>query len=136
MPEGSLSFPLTPAASALIVHGETILLVRSTRTQQQWAFPGGRSEEDESARETAVREAREEVGLSINVTHELGLYVIEYAKGGFEITCFVATAEGKDLRIDAGEILEAKWCTLQEALHLNLVSTVREALLTYAGLSE
>ena len=120
---------LTPAASALVVHGDRILLVRSKRTQRYWAFPGGKSEQGEDAADTAVREVKEEVGLSVTLTRELGKYRIE--SSGFEITCFASTSPSLELTLDAGEILEAKWCTFEEALQLDLISTVRDALLEF-----
>ncbi len=125
----SLMSDLTPAASALVAHGDRILLVRSTRTQKYWAFPGGKSEQGENAADTAVREVKEEVGLSVTLTRELGKYRME--SSGFEITCFASTSPSLELTLDAGEILEAKWCTLEEALQLDLISTVRDALLEF-----
>ncbi len=123
---------LTPAASALIVHGDRILFVRSTRTKQLWAFPGGKSEQGEAPSETAVREVLEETGLRVKVQRELGRYVIEAS--GFEIICFTAVAQTTELKIDPGEILEARWCAFDEALQLDLVSTVRDALLEFGKL--
>ncbi len=120
---------LTPAASALVVHGDRILLVRSTRTQKYWAFPGGKSEPGESAADTAVREVKEEVGLRVTLTRELGKYRLE--SSGFEITCFASTAPSMDLKLDSSEILEARWCAFEEALQLDLISTVRDALLNF-----
>ncbi len=117
---------LTPAASALILHGDKILFVRSARTQRYWAFPGGRSEHGENPSETAIREVEEEVGISVTLTRELGKYVVEASE--FEITCFVAEAATMDLKLDDEEILEARWCTVKEGLQLDLVSTVRDAL--------
>jgi len=119
----------TPAASALVVHGDRILFVRSTRTQERWAFPGGKREKDETPEQNAVREVMEEVGLPINVTRELGKYVI--SASGFEISCFAATAATMDLKLDANEILEARWRTIDEGLQLDLISTVRDALLEF-----
>ncbi len=119
----------TPAASALIVHDGRILLVRSTRTQKYWAFPGGKSEPGESAADTALREVKEEVGLSVTLTQELGKYRLE--SSGFEITCFASSAPSMELKLDSSEILEARWCTFEEALQLDLISTVRDALLKF-----
>jgi 8-oxo-dGTP pyrophosphatase MutT (NUDIX family) len=116
----------------LIVHGDKILFVRSTRTKQLWAFPGGKSELGETPKETAVREVLEETGLSINVQRELGRYVI--GASGFEIICFTGTAQTMELKIDSVEILEARWCTFDEALQLDLVSTVRDAMLEFGKL--
>jgi 8-oxo-dGTP diphosphatase len=105
---------LTPAASAIIVHGNEILFVRSKRTREKWAFPGGKSEEDENPEDTARREAKEEVGLDIELTQDLGRYVIPYETGGFEISCFAGVSSTADLKLDPDEILEARWVTLGE----------------------
>jgi 8-oxo-dGTP diphosphatase len=114
-----------PAASALVFRGGRLLLVRSTRTREHWAFPGGKSEPGETPEQTAVREVREEVGLDIEVTGAIGRYVLP---SGYAIACFSATAGGTGLTVDSSEILEARWFTPQESLQLNLVYTVRDAI--------
>jgi 8-oxo-dGTP diphosphatase len=119
-----------PAASALVYRGGRLLLVRSTRTREHWAFPGGKSEPGETPEQTAVREVREEVGLDIEVTGAIGRYVLP---SGYAIACFSATARGTSLTVDSGEILEAKWFTPEESLLLNLVSTVRDAIEKFAA---
>lgn len=101
--------------------------MRSRRTGEKWAFPGGRSEAGESAHETATREAREEVGLDIELVGNLGRYLVPNPTGGFEITCFAATSTSDRLVLE-DEILEARWCTLEEGKRLDLVSTARQAL--------
>jgi len=116
---------LLPAASALVLRERTILFVRNTRTPDRWAFPGGKAEEGETPEQTAIREIKEEVGLDIELVKELGRYV---TASGFEIVCFVATAGTPDLRIDTTEIVEARWFDLREALNLDLIPTVRDAL--------
>jgi 8-oxo-dGTP diphosphatase len=120
-----------PAASALVYSGGRLLLVRSTRTREHWAFPGGKSEPGETAEQTAVREVREEVGVDIEVTGSIGRYVLP---SGYAIACFSATASGTDLTVDSSEILEAKWFTPEESLNLNLVSTVRDAIEKFMAL--
>jgi 8-oxo-dGTP diphosphatase len=114
-----------PAASALVCWGDLLLLVRSTRTRDLWAFPGGKSEPGETPEQTAIREVREEVGIDIEITGALGRYVLP---SGYLIACFVAKAGTPDLTVDSGEILEARWCTPAEGLNLTLVSTVRDAI--------
>jgi 8-oxo-dGTP diphosphatase len=114
-----------PAASALVYSGGRLLLVRSTRTREHWAFPGGKSEPGETPEQTAVREVREEVGVDIEVTGSIGRYVLP---SGYAIACFSATARGTGLTVDSSEILEARWFTPEESLRLNMVSTVRDAI--------
>lgn len=117
---------LIPAASALVIHKGKILFVRSSTTQEQWAFPGGKQEKNETPQQTVSREIKEELGLDIKVKRELGSYIYKNRK--FDIRCFVAESVESDLREDSAEIIEAKWCTLKEGLSLNLTSTTREAL--------
>lgn len=121
---------LIPAASALILHEHKVLLVRTTTTHEHWAFPGGKAERGESPEQTAIREVKEEVGLDIEVADELGKYV---TPSGYKIACLVATAASHVLTTDPGEIIEARWVNLGEAFDLNLVSTVREALLRFSS---
>ena len=118
-----------PAASALVLHGDKILFVRTKRTPGLWAFPGGKVEKGETSEQAAIREIKEEVGLDIRLTERLGKYV---TSSGFEIECFVALSDESDVMIDASEIIEAKWCGLQQGLALDLISTVRQALGNFA----
>lgn len=59
----------TLAASAAIVDGDRLLLVRRGRppSQGQWSVPGGRVEWGETLREAAIREVREETGLAVEL---------------------------------------------------------------------
>jgi 8-oxo-dGTP pyrophosphatase MutT (NUDIX family) len=54
-------------------HGDTILLEKR-RDCGWWGLPGGRVEPGESLVEAAVREVREETGLTVEVTHLVGVY--------------------------------------------------------------
>lgn len=121
------------AASALIIHGGKILFVRSNTTQEQWAFPGGKQVRNETSQQTAHREIKEELGLEINIKGELGSYIYISKNREFEIRCFVAESNRFDFREDPDEIIEAKWCTLEESVALNLTSTTREALEKFAS---
>jgi 8-oxo-dGTP diphosphatase len=119
---------LIPAASALIIHKSKILFVRSNTTQEQWAFPGGKQEKNETPQRTASREIKEELGLDIKIKGVLGSYIHVSNNQRFAIRYFIAKSNKFDLREDTDEIIEAKWCTLKEGLALNLTSTTREAL--------
>jgi len=116
------------AASALIIHKGKILFVRSNTTQEQWAFPGGKLEKNETPQQTVIREIKEELGLDLDIKGGLGSYIYISENKEFDIRCFIAESKTSDLRADPNEIIEAKWCTLKEGLALNLTSTTREAL--------
>ncbi|MBE2220192.1 MAG: NUDIX domain-containing protein [Anaerolineae bacterium] len=51
-----------------------ILLQKRAKDEEVWSLPGGIMELGESAAETAVREAKEETGLDIEVTSLFGVY--------------------------------------------------------------
>jgi ADP-ribose pyrophosphatase YjhB (NUDIX family) len=124
---------LIPAASALIIHKGKILFVRSNTTQEQWAFPGGKQEKNETPKRTARREIEEELGLDINIKGVLGSYIHASKNQRFAIRCFIAESNKFDLRENTDEIIEAKWCTFKEGLALNLTSTTREALKEFSS---
>jgi len=70
-----------PCAGALIVRNGKVLLVRR-RIEPflgYWDIPGGFCEADEHPAETALREAREETGLEIELTGLQGIWMDAYA---------------------------------------------------------
>lgn len=65
-----------PAVAVLLRRGKEILLVRRKfePKAQEWSLPAGFVEYDESPLETAVREAKEETGLDIEITSLFEVY--------------------------------------------------------------
>lgn len=65
-----------PGAGVILLRGDEVCLVRRKFEPKagQWSLPTGFMEWDEPAEETAVREAREETGLEVQLT---GLYAVE-----------------------------------------------------------
>lgn len=107
---------LTPASVLFPIvlrqNGPSVLLTQRTAHLRdhpgQISFPGGRFEpQDASPAETALREAREEIGLSSSHVEILG-YLPEYRTGtGFRVTPVVAAVKPPfDLHPDPGEVAE------------------------------
>jgi 8-oxo-dGTP diphosphatase len=69
-----------PCAGALIMRNGRLLLMRRTIEPWlgHWDIPGGFCDADEHPVDTALREAREEVGLDVEITGFLGLWLDRY----------------------------------------------------------
>lgn len=62
-------------AAAIIFNGEgRVLLVKQSYGRLNWELPGGAAEDHESIIETALREVREETGLSVKAQRMTGVY--------------------------------------------------------------
>ena len=85
-----------PTVDVIIEVGEKIVLVRRKYPPHGWAIPGGFIDEGETAEEAAVREAREETGLSATLTALLGVYSdpLRDRRRHTSSTVYVATAGG------------------------------------------
>ncbi len=62
------------AAAFIVDEKGRILLVKHTYGHLNWELPGGGGEADESPVETAVREVKEETGLTVVAQHSTGCY--------------------------------------------------------------
>jgi ADP-ribose pyrophosphatase YjhB (NUDIX family) len=131
---------LLPAVSVHIRDDAGRLLLVHQVDRQQWGTVGGAVEPGESPAEAAVREAREETGLEVELT---GLVA---ALGGpnFEMTypngdecayisiAFDARVVGGELAADGVEVSRCGWFT-QDELAVADISTVSRAVLSAVG---
>ena len=70
-----------------------------------WEFPGGKCEENESPRECIVREAREEVGVEIEIVAEREMIEHEYSTRRVVIYPFdAAILSGEPRAIECAEV--------------------------------
>jgi ADP-ribose pyrophosphatase YjhB (NUDIX family) len=78
---------LVPAVNVVVVnHAREILLIRRT-DNGNWAIPGGAIDLGESMSQAAVREVREETGITCEITGLVGIYtdprhIILYTSNG------------------------------------------------------
>lgn len=129
--------PVEAAPSATLVllrdapDGVEVLLVRRNRRLDfhggAWVFPGGRIDPDDvrpggderdAARRAAVRELREEAGLTVDpgpLVHLSTWTTPEIAPKRFRTRFFVGRGDGA-VQIDGGEIHDHRWIAPHDAL--------------------
>jgi len=97
------------AASVAIIQDGQILLTKRADFEV-WALPGGHVEAGESFAEAAVREAREETGLEVQLTRLVGIYFAPgWPTGDNHNVLFAAKPIGGALRPQAGEVIEERY---------------------------
>lgn len=103
-------------AGVVIKQDGKYLLVQENRPGTEvhglWNFPAGRVEEGDSIEETAIKEAKEEVGYDIELLRKLGIFQAHSKtppKHAFE-----AKIIGGKLDWPREEILAVRWFTWQE----------------------
>ncbi len=90
-----------PCAGALILRDGCVLLIRRDREPYTgfWDIPGGFLRADELPQDGAIREAREETGLDVQIVALLGFYLDSYVYQGEHSPTlniyFVTTATGE-----------------------------------------
>ena len=95
-----MSSPITPflAVDIIILVDQKIVLIRRRNSpyQNQWALPGGFVEVGETVEEAAVREAREETGLDVELRLLVGVFSDpgRDPRGHIVSICFTAKGYG------------------------------------------
>ncbi|BCN30951.1 NUDIX hydrolase [Anaeromicropila herbilytica] len=96
--------------------GEVLLQKRGD--SNKWGFPGGAIELGETPQMAAIREAKEETGLDVEVNNLIGIYTdicMEYSNGDKAHSILIAyelSAIGGKLFCDKEETLELKYFSL------------------------
>ncbi len=82
-----------------------VLLVHQTYSGKKWAWPGGGVEQNEAPWDAAVREAKEETGLDVEIVRLVSIYTFADRDAvGLQFLCRVVHGE---LHVDGKEISEA-----------------------------
>lgn len=90
-----------------IIHDGRVLLTRR-EDFEIWCLPGGAVDDGETVAQAALREAREETGLTVELTRMVGIYYKpEWTRRGVHLTLFAARPVGGALRLDPREVIEA-----------------------------
>ena len=104
-------------AVIILRNEELFLFVQRSATKKSlpniWAFPSGTVEEGESASETIVREAKEELSVDVNIEKDLAK--VELPELGACLHFFVCiNKSNQELICDPNEIQQTQWMTFAE----------------------
>lgn len=101
-------------AAVALVRDEHVLTVRKRGTER-FMLVGGKLEPGESARDAALRETYEEVGLEIASATLLGEFLSEAAnEPGHTLHSTVFWVESDDEPVASAEIAEVRWTPLRD----------------------
>ncbi len=108
------------AGAIVIGDGGAIAMVRSTNSES-WLFPKGHIDEGETDEEAAIREIKEETGLTgLEYIDDLGFYTRPSVKGSTTnfneklIHMYLFLAPPHTVLTPSMEILEARWVPFRE----------------------
>lgn len=127
--------PLIGVGAVIVADGRALLIRRGTAPLLgEWSLPGGVLECGETLREAAIREAREETGLLVEVGDMLGVYErIMRSEDGrvryhYVLIDYLCRPVAGELRAGS-DAAEAGWFTREELPALNLAYDARDVVL-------
>ena len=115
----------TDSAGAIVFRGDTVLMIR---VGSRWSFPKGHLEPGETAKQAAVRETREEAGISAELLTDVPIAVPSARpEDRRRVWFFPARYLEGALRPQLDEISEAIWVKVQDAAEKITFAPDREA---------
>ena len=93
---------------AIVRSGQILLTKREDF--EVWCLPGGSVDAGESVAQAAMREAREETGLDVQLERLVGIYSLTgWRAGGMHVVVFAARPVSSVLQPQEGEVIEARY---------------------------
>jgi len=117
---------LVPVVAGCVVQaGNTYLLVqeRLPKAYGLWNLPAGHVDEGETFEEAAMREAKEEAGITVEIERKLSTTHQAVDRPVFH--AYKAHITQGEVKIDPEELLDARWFTLDEVEHLHTEGKLR-----------
>ncbi len=126
--------PLVGVGAIIIEDGRVVLVKRGhPPLQAEWSIPGGVLEIGELVREAAIREAREETGLTVEPGELLGVYdrvlrdADQRVQYHYVLIDFLCRRVAGDLAA-ASDAAEVRWFSREELPALNLAEDTLDVI--------
>lgn len=98
-------------ATVAIIEDQKILLTKRSDFEV-WCLPGGHTDEGESVAETAVREAKEEIGVDVELARYVGVYSRLGGDSTIHLHLFNAKVIGGGIKPQPEEVLDIQFFAL------------------------
>lgn len=109
-------------ADVLFLNEKNEILVVKPNYKDEWLLPGGTTESGESPRESAIREAEEEIGLDIKIKQMLCMdYNVTPEGDNLKFIFFggiLSEDQIANIKLQESELTEYKFVNFEEALSL------------------
>ena len=129
------SIPILDVNIAIIQDGKVLLTKR--RDFEVWCLPGGEVDASETLAQADIREAREEVGLTVQLERPVGIHSRpQWLSRGSHVVVFAAKIIKGVLTIQPEEVLEARFFPkeeLSEEMLLGHQQQIQDALQGVCG---
>jgi len=125
--------PIVGVGAVIIQNGKLVLVKRGVDPGKgKWSIPGGAVELGEGVRDTAIREAKEECGLDIELVGDTPIDAIDNIIEGekrrlqyhYILLQFLARPKGGTLK-PTSDVTEVRWVPIEEVEKYDLTNTFR-----------
>lgn len=106
------------SCGCIIIRDNEVLLVQQNKGH--WGFPKGHVEGEETEKQTALREVKEETNLDVNIINDKR-YVITYETDKHklkDVVFFLAEPKSNDISRQEIEIKDIQWFKYKDALEM------------------
>lgn len=113
------------------------ILLTQREDFETWVLPSGRVEEGESLAQAAIREAKEETGIDVELTRLVGVYSRTGTMYSGYTALFAARPVGGAPRLQPGETIAVEWYPFDKIptpLSVGQARRIRDAIQGAAGL--
>jgi 8-oxo-dGTP diphosphatase len=109
-----------------------LLALRNTEPYKNyWSLPGGHIDPYETAEHAVIREVKEEVGLDLQPQFLFYFDEIIPEKNVHAVVNVFAGHASGNIKLSEGEILDARWVAIDEALKMELAFLHRAVIQKY-----